>query len=294
MPTLRVGEVELCYDLRRKGEEPVLLLISGLSSQLISWDDALCDLFENAGFGVLRFDNRDVGLSTSFALTELASPRPAFSLAFDPAAAPYSLVDMATDAAGLLEGLGIDRAHVVGVSMGGMIAQALAISHPERVVSLCSIMSTTGASDVGTPTPEALKVLLAPPPGDRNEYIDRQIAIHNVIGSPGYPADLDRIKARAGRAFDRSFRPDGVVRQVLAIVSSPDRTEALGHVSVPTLVIHGEDDPLVALSGGIATAAAVQGSSLVTIPGMGHDLPPEVWPRVVAEIARNAGVGAAT
>ena len=176
--------------------------------------------------------------------------------------------------------------------MGGMIAQALAIAHPEQVESLCSIMSTTGDTEVGTPTPEALAALLAPAPTDRDGYIERQVAIQAAIGSPGFPTDVERTKQRAGRAFDRSFRPDGVVRQVLAIVSSPDRTEALGHLSIPTLVIHGEDDPLVALSGGKATAAAIPGSRLITIPGMGHDLPKEIWPRVVSEISRNAGVGA--
>ena len=153
--------------------------------------------------------------------------------------------------------------------MGGMIAQALAIAHPEQVESLCSIMSTTGDTEVGTPTPEALAALLAPAPTDRDGYIERQVAIQAAIGSPGFPTDVERTKQRAGRAFDRSFRPDGVVRQVLAIVSSPDRTEALGHLSIPTLVIHGEDDPLVALSGGKATAAAIPGLATNHDPGHG-------------------------
>jgi pimeloyl-ACP methyl ester carboxylesterase len=298
MPMVQVGEVELFYELRRKGDEPVLMLVCGLSSQLISWDDELCEMFEKAGFGLLLFDNRDAGLSTSFApATSLAPAQPAepsrsSGFAFDPSTAAYTLADMAEDASGLLGALGIDRAHVVGVSMGGMIAQALAIAHPEQVESLCSIMSTTGATDVGTPTTEALRVLLAPSPTDRDRYIDRQVAIQAAIGSPGFPTDVERTKQRAGRAFDRRFRPDGVVRQVLAIVSSPDRTEALGHLSIPTLVIHGEDDALVAVSGGRATAAAMPGSRLITIPGMGHDLPKEIWPRVVNEISRNAGVGA--
>ena len=295
MAMLRVGDVDLCYDLRRKADEPLILLISGLSSQLTSWDDELCDLFVEAGFGVLRFDNRDIGLSTSFAPLEAqngsenAKPSPSFS--FDPTNAPYTLVDMAGDTAGLLAGLGVDAAHVVGVSMGGMIAQALAIAHPERVLTLCSIMSTTGASDVGTPTSEALQVLLAPAPRDRDAYIERQVAIAKVIGSPGYPYDEARVRRRAGQAFDRSFRPDGVARQVLAILASPDRTEGLGHLEMPTLVIHGEADPLVALSGGLATAAAVRGSRLMTFPGMGHDLPPELWPEVVTAIADNARAG---
>jgi pimeloyl-ACP methyl ester carboxylesterase len=199
---------------------------------------------------------------------------------------------MAGDAAGLLAALGIDRAHVVGASMGGMIAQALAIAHPERVLSLCSIMSTTGDPAVGMPTPEALEVLLSPAPRDRDGYIERQLAISKVIGSPGYPHDEERIRKRAARAFDRSFRPDGVLRQVLAIISSPDRTEDLRHLRIPTLVIHGEQDPLVALSGGLATAEAIPGSRLIKMPGMGHDLPPELWSEVVTAITGNAGVGA--
>jgi pimeloyl-ACP methyl ester carboxylesterase len=290
MAMLQVGDVEICYDLRHDGDQPLILLVSGLSSQLISWDEDLCDMFTEAGFGVLRFDNRDVGLSTSFA-SKPESGESSSGFSFDPSNAAYTLVDMAGDAAGLLEGLGFDRAHIVGVSMGGMIAQALAIAYPERVRTLCSIMSTTGDPEVGTPTPEALQVLLAPSPSDRDGYIERQLAISRVIGSSGFPFDEARVRRRAGRAFDRSFRPDGVVRQVLAIVASPDRTEALGHLEIPTLVIHGEDDPLVALSGGQATAAAVKGSRLMTIPGMGHDLPPEVWPEVVAAIASNAEVG---
>jgi pimeloyl-ACP methyl ester carboxylesterase len=291
MAMLQVGDVEICYDLRHDGDQPLILLISGLSSQLISWDEDLCDMFSEAGFGVLRFDNRDVGLSTSFASREPEGAEPSSGVSFDPSNAAYTLLDMAGDAAGLLEGLGFDRAHVVGVSMGGMIAQALAIAYPERVLTLCSIMSTTGDPEVGTPTPEALQVLLAPSPLDREGYIERQLAISKVIGSPGFPFDEARVTRRAGRAFDRSFRPDGVVRQVLAIVASPDRTEGLRHLETPPLVIHGEDDPLVAVSGGQATAAAVRGSRLMTIPGMGHDLPPEVWPEVVAAIASNAEVG---
>jgi pimeloyl-ACP methyl ester carboxylesterase len=300
MAMLRVGDVDLCYDLRRDGGEPVMLLISGLASQLTSWDEELCDMFSEAGFGLLRFDNRDIGLSSSVTSNGSGSNEPGSSesgngktpssLTFDPANAPYTVVEMARDTAGLLEGLGIDGAHVVGVSMGGMIAQALAIANPELVLTLCSIMSTTGAADVGLPTPEALQVLLAPSPRDRDGYIERQLAISEVIGSPGYPHDEHRIRDRAARAFDRSFRPNGVIRQVLAILASPDRTEGLGNLEMPTLVIHGEEDPLIDVSGGLATAAAIRGSRLMTVPGMGHDLPPEIWAEVVTAIAGNAGV----
>ncbi|MGO9343784.1 MAG: alpha/beta fold hydrolase [Acidimicrobiales bacterium] len=288
MATLEVGDVELCYELQRRHDEPVILLISGLGGQLISWDDDFCDLLVKEGFGVLRFDNRDVGLSTSFDPAGAAELDLSSGISVDTASAPYDLVDMAGDAAGLLGAVGIDAAHVVGVSMGGMIAQQLAISHPEKVLSLCSIMSMTGAPDAEPPTAEALRVLIAPPPEKRDAYIDNQVEVWKVIGSPGFPFDEGRIRRRAAAGYDRSFRPAGVGRQLLGILASPDRTEALGGVKVPTLVIHGEEDPLVRLSGGVATAAAVPGSTLVRVPGMGHDLPPEVWRQVVAAIADNA------
>ncbi len=288
MATLEVGEVELCYDLRRKGDEAVILLISGLGSQLISWDEGLCDLLVEEGFGVLRFDNRDVGLSTSFDAAGTAKLDLSSIASMDPASAPYNLLDMAADAAGLLGALGIGAAHVVGVSMGGMIAQQLAISHPERVLSLCSIMSMTGAPDAEPPSGDAIRVLLTPPPETRDEYVEHHVEVEKVIGSPGFPFDEPRTRRRALAAYDRSFRPAGTGRQLLAVLSSPDRTKALGQVSMPTLVIHGEADPLVKLSGGIATAAAVPGSTLVRVPGMGHDLPTEVWSDVVAAIVHNA------
>lgn len=288
MATLEVGDVELCYDLRRSGDEPVIMLISGLGGQLISWDDGLCDLLVAQGFGVLRFDNRDIGLSTSFDSAGAANLDLSAGIAVDRDSAPYNLIDMAGDAAGLLGALGIGAAHVVGVSMGGMIAQQLAISHPERVLSLCSIMSMTGAPDSEPPSADALRVLIAPPPEARDEYVENQLEVWKVIGSPGFPFDEARIKSKSLAAYDRSFRPAGVGRQLLAILASPDRTAALGNLRVPTLVIHGEKDPLVRLSGGVATAAAVPGSTMMRVPGMGHDLPTEVWSDVVTAIADNA------
>jgi pimeloyl-ACP methyl ester carboxylesterase len=174
--------------------------------------------------------------------------------------------------------------------MGGMIAQQLAVSHPGRVLSLCSIMSMTGSPHSEPPSDAALHVLIAPPPDTRDEYVENQVEVWKVIGSPGFPFDEPRIRSRALAAYDRSFRPAGVGRQLLAILASPDRTEALGHLSMPALVIHGEEDPLVRLSGGIATAAAIPGSTLMRVPGMGHDLPTEVWGDVVVAIAQNAGV----
>jgi pimeloyl-ACP methyl ester carboxylesterase len=288
MATLEVGDVELCYDLRRSGDEPVILLISGLGGQLISWDEPLCDLLVDQGFGVLRFDNRDTGLSTSFDSVGEAKLELSADMTVDRASAPYDLVDMAGDAAGLLGELGIAAAHVVGVSMGGMIAQQLAISYPERVLSLCSIMSMTGAPDSEPPSADALRVLIAPPPEGRDDYVENQVKVWKVIGSPGFSFDEARIRSRALAAYDRSFRPAGVGRQLMAVLASPDRTAALGNLRIPTLVIHGEEDPLVRPSGGTATAEAVPGSTIMRIPGMGHDIPQQIWRDVVTAIADNA------
>jgi pimeloyl-ACP methyl ester carboxylesterase len=187
---------------------------------------------------------------------------------------------MAADAVGLLDALGIESAHVVGASMGGMIAQAVAIEHPERVRSLTSIMSTTGDRRVGDATQEAIGALMAPPARTREEAIERAVAGSRIIGSPGYELDEAAVRDRSGRAFDRAHDPLGVARQFVAVLASPDRTPGLRSLRVPTLVIHGREDPLVRLSGGEATAAAIPGSDLVVIDGMGHDLPRALWPRL--------------
>jgi pimeloyl-ACP methyl ester carboxylesterase len=195
---------------------------------------------------------------------------------------------MAADAAGLLDALGIGAAHVVGSSLGGMVAQTLAIEHPERVLSLASISSTTGDSSVGEATPAGIEALTAVPPENRDGYVATLVEARRKIGSPGFPFDEDRARRIAGRSFDRGFHPKGTVRQAIAVVASGDRTERLREIRVPTVVIHGEDDPLIGLSGGRATAAAIPGAKLVVVPGMGHDFPEGVWERVVHEVTRNA------
>lgn len=261
---------------------PPVLLIMGLGAQLTAWDPEFCRMLAERGSFVIRYDNRDVGRSTWF--DEAGEPDLAGLLAgtWTP---PYTLADMAADAAGLLDALGIADAHILGVSMGGMIAQTFAIAYPDRTRSLVSIMSTTGDPAVGQPHPEALATLLMPPATSRDEAIDQSVTTWRVIGSPGFPFDEPAVRQRAGAAFDRGFHPVGTARQMGAILAQPDRTAALGAVRVPALVIHGEADPLVDPSGGRATAAAIPGARLELIPGMGHDLPPELFPKMVADLA---------
>ena len=286
MPRAKANGVEIEYDTFGDPAAPALLLVMGLGAQMIAWDEELCERLVERGFFVIRYDNRDIGLSTKFD----DGPQPDLSalLSGDGSSAPYLLADMADDAVGLLDALGIARAHIVGASMGGMIVQSIAIAHPERVLSVCSVMSTTGARDVGQPTPEAMGALLVPPADSREQAIEQSVAGSRVISSTGYPFDEERVRERAGAAYDRSYNPAGMGRQLAAILASPDRTEALGHVELPTVVIHGDIDPLVTLSGGQATAAAIPGAELLVMPGMGHDLPLGLWGSVVDAIAKNA------
>lgn len=289
--TTTVGDIELAYETFGDPCDTPLLLVSGLGSQMISYADELCADLAAQGLFVIRFDNRDVGLSTH--LHSAGLPRLGDVRRGDRSSVHYELADMAADAAGLVQALGLDSVHVVGVSMGGMIAQRVAITYPERVRSLTSIMSTTGDRSVGGASEAAQAVLYAPPANDRDEAIERQLQTSRVIGSPGFPFDEEAIRARAALAYDRAHDPAGVARQMAAIVTSPDRTADLGRVAVPTLVIHGSDDALVNVSGGRATAAAVPGAELVVIEGMGHDLPRALWPelteRITAHIKRAEG-----
>lgn len=269
----------------QEGDRP-LLLVMGLATQMLAWHVDLCHELVSRGFYVVRFDNRDVGLSSRVT----GGPRPDITKAFsgDHSTASYTLEDMADDAVGLLDALGIERAHVVGASMGGFIAQLVAVRHPEKVVTLCSIMSSTGNPEVGQPTQEAISVLLLPLPPDRESYVERALQVARVIGSPGYPASDEYVRQRAGAAFDRSFYPEGALRQFQAVMAQSDRTEALGKVTVPTLVVHGAGDPLVMPTGGEATAKAVPGAELLVVEGMGHDLPEPLWPQIVDAVAANA------
>jgi pimeloyl-ACP methyl ester carboxylesterase len=248
-------------------------MIMGLGGQLAAWDGELLDLVAGRGFHVVVFDNRDVGLSTSFASSTDA-----------PA---YLIADMAADAAGLIDHLGFDQVHVLGISMGGMIAQQLTVDHPQKVATLTSIMSTTGDPDVGQPAPEALESLLTnfmTPVTDREGAVALSMAVNDVIGSPGQ-LDPERIRRRAEASYDRNPDASGTLRQVMAIASSPSRTEGLRGVTAPTMVIHGEADVLVTPSGGVRTAEAVPGSELHLVPGMGHDLPVAGWPELLDRVS---------
>jgi pimeloyl-ACP methyl ester carboxylesterase len=278
--------IELAYqEVGDPGAEP-LLLIMGLGTQMLAWDEELCARLAERGFRVVRFDNRDIGHSTM--LDEAGVPgRVDLFLGRRPAAA-YLLSDMAKDAVGLMDHLGIESAHVVGASMGGMIAQTMAIEHRQRVRSLVSIMSTTGSRRVGTPTLKAFGLMLAKAPRSREAYAERIVKTFDVVGSPGYERDEERLRELAGRMYDRSHNPRGILRQMHAISASGDRTPELRKLSLPATVIHGTRDPLVRPSGGRATAKAIPGARLRIVEGMGHDLPRELWPLFIGEIADTA------
>jgi pimeloyl-ACP methyl ester carboxylesterase len=278
-------DIEIAYEtFGAPGGRP-LLLVMGLGAQMLEWHPDLCAALAAENFFVVRFDNRDVGLSTH--LQDVPPPNLDAAINGDVSSAAYRLEDMADDAIGLLDALGLDQAHVVGASMGGMIAQTMAIRHPDRVRGLTSIMSTP-CLGIGASTPAAQAAFSAPPPTSRAERLEWMVALFKVIGSPGYPMDEAWLREVAGQSYDRNFDPTGVIRQVLAIYASGDRTAALARVMAPALVIHGEADPVFQLPAGRATAAALPNAELLVVPGMGHDLPRAMWPTLVAAISRLA------
>lgn len=283
--------IELAYqEIGDPNGQPVLLIM-GLAVQMIGWDEEFCAMLAERGFRVVRFDNRDIGHST---MIESAGVPSRVDMMFGRrATAPYLLSDMATDTASLMDHLGIDAAHLVGVSMGGMIAQTMAIEHPERLLSLTSIMSTTGDRNVGRPSPAANELLFTPAGPSVQDAVDRMVLGARTYGSPDH-VDPDRLAAIATAAYERCFHPEGTARQLMAITASGDRTEQLRSVRVPTLVIHGDRDGLVDVSGGIATAEAIPGARLAILEGMGHDLPPAYWDRIVELVAEHAAAATGT
>ncbi len=264
MSTTPNGEVEIYYETFGDPDRPTLLLVNGLGSQCINYAVEWCRLFGDQGFQVVRFDNRDVGLSTKLD-------------GFD-----YSLADMADDAIAVLNAVGVDKAHVMGCSMGGMIVQRLAIDHPDRLLSVTSVMSRTGEPGYGDSSEAALAFLMAPPAESRSAYIDNQVAALRVYGSKPEWLDEDAIRARAAAAYDRCFCPAGIGRQMRAVMHDGSRSEQLARVDLPVLVIHGSRDTLINPSGGRRTAELIPGARYVEIDGMGHDYPPPVWPEWVA------------
>jgi pimeloyl-ACP methyl ester carboxylesterase len=277
--------IELCYQELGDPEGEPLLLVMGLATQMIAWDEEFCGMLAERGFRVVRFDNRDIGRSTRIGAGGVPN---VVDMMLGRGAPAYRLRDMAADTAGLMDHLGIDSAHVVGASMGGMIAQTTAIEHPERVRSLVSIMSTTGSRRVGHPSYRTFGLLLGKPPREREAAIERAVNTFRVIGSPGYPFEEERVRKIAARSFDRGHSQAGIARQLHAITASGDRTAGLRQLDVPAVVIHGKNDVLVNPSGGRATAKAIPGARLKMIDGMGHDLPRALWPTFVEEIACNA------
>jgi pimeloyl-ACP methyl ester carboxylesterase len=288
MPIAPANGIEIYYETFGDSDGEPLLLVNGLGSQCISYEPDFCNAFVDRGFFVIRFDNRDVGFSTKIDTPHLDfGPLLAKAFAGERVESPYVLSDMAADAVGLLDHLGIDSAHIVGMSMGGMIVQTIAVEHPDRVRTMTSIMSTTGDRDVGTSTPEAAAVLVAPPATSRDEFIESYLEQWKILSGPVY-YDEDRFRVRGAAAFDRCYFPVGTGRQLLGIIASGSRTEKLRNLDIPTLVIHGKIDPLVTITGGERTAEVIPGAKLLVFDDMGHDLPPALWPQYVEAITNHA------
>ncbi|HEU4739936.1 MAG TPA: alpha/beta hydrolase [Solirubrobacterales bacterium] len=289
-----VNGLELCYQEMGDPDGEPLLLVMGLATQMIAWQEEFCEMLAERGYRVVRFDNRDIGRSSRI---DSAGVPGKLAMLAGTGKPPYLLRDMAADTFGLMDHLGIDSAHLVGASMGGMIVQTAAIEQPQRVRSITSIMSTTGSRRVGHPSYRTFGLMLGKPPREREAAIERVIKTFKTIGSPGYPFEEERVREIAGLSFDRGHSEAGIARQLHAITASGDRTPGLRKLDLPALVIHGKNDILVNPSGGRATAKAIPGARLHMVEGMGHDLPRALWPTFVEEIAANAArapKGAAT
>ena len=278
--------IQICYDAFGDPHDPALLLVAGLGMQLIGWDERFCAMLATRGYFVIRYDNRDTGLSTKF--DEAGVPNVLAALQGDAVAAPYLLKDMAADAIALLDVLGCQQAHILGASMGGMIAQTIAINYPERVRSLTSIMSTTGDMAVSLPKAEGLALLTAPPATDLESYIQSDLNWARVSNGSAFPVDEAAVKQQAQAVWERGTHPAGTARQLAAILASGSRQEALQTLTIPTLVIHGQEDPIIPVAGGMATAEAIPNAQLLLVDGLGHALPREIWPKIVDTFANFA------
>lgn len=286
----KANGIELCYEVFGAPDAEALVLIMGLGAQMILWDDEFCRDLAGRGFRVIRFDNRDIGQSTRMSGGKPLRPLELLKLRLFkiPPEAPYKLWDMAGDVVGLLDALGIGKAHIVGASMGGMIAQEIAMQYPDRVLSLTSIMSSTGNPKLPPPTREASAMLLAPPPASKEEYLDRFGKTWKILRGGSFPLDEAKDRERAEHTYARGLNPAGVGRQLRAILASGNRKDRLGSLRTPTLVIHGTIDPLVRVEAGKDTAASIPGARLLLIDGMGHALPIPMWPTIIGAIAEHA------
>jgi pimeloyl-ACP methyl ester carboxylesterase len=289
----RSNGIDLCYEIFGAVDADPLVLIMGLGAQMIHWDDEFCEALAARGFRVIRFDNRDIGQSTKLTGGKRLGALELIKLRYlgIPVSAPYKLRDMAADTVGLLDALGIDRAHIVGASMGGMIAQEIAMLYPQRVKTLTSIMSTTGNPKLPQPSREATALLMAAPPATYEEYLTRFSQTWRLLRVGSFPEDEAKDLSRAERTYARGLSPAGVGRQLRAILASGSRKQRLAAVKTPTLVIHGTVDPLVKPEAGRDTAASIPGAKLLEIPGMGHALPIPMWPRIVDAITKHAKGG---
>jgi pimeloyl-ACP methyl ester carboxylesterase len=281
----KIGDLELCYETFGDPADPALLLIMGLGTQMVGWPEEFCGMLAARGLFVIRYDNRDCGRSTR--MRQFRPPTLRQLLLRDKTAAGYSMADMADDGAALLDHLGIDRAHVAGASMGGMIAQTMAVRHPSRVLSLASIMSNTGHLWKGVPGLRIYPVFMRRPAADRDAAIASAVATFRLIGSPGFQRDEDELRRTLELSYERGYNPAGTARQLAAILAAGDRTAQLRRITAPTVVIHGTRDRMVMPSGGRETAKAIPGARLVMIEGMGHDLPRGAWDRIIDAIVSN-------
>lgn len=279
--------IDICYETFGDASKPPVLLIMGLGGPMGWWTNDFCTQLADRGYFVIRFDNRDTGRSTKLRQHHVTK-KDLVKAFFGRGKAPYGLSDLAEDAFGLLDHLGIERAHLAGVSMGGMIIQTMAIAGPERVLSLTSIMSTTGSRKVGWQHPRVLPTMLGSTGSTRESYVEAALRSGLLIGSPAFPSDEERARARAIETYDRGWSASGVGRHMMAVLTQPDRTKDLASLDVPATVVHGLRDPLVNPSGGRATAAAIRGSEFVEIAGMGHDIPVQLYATIIDAIARTA------
>jgi pimeloyl-ACP methyl ester carboxylesterase len=286
----KANGIEIAYDTFGHQSDPPILLIIGLGVQMILWDEKFCKQLAARGYWVIRFDNRDIGLSTilnKLGVPNISDVMKALSRG-EALNVPYTLADMANDAVGLLDAIGIDSAHVVGLSMGGMIGQLMALHFPGRIRTLTSVMSTTGDPKLPPPKPEALSVLVAPIPPERSAYVEGWLNVWRVLSGPQIPVEAALARKWAESSHDRGLNPNGFLRQMAAVLASGSRKNSLKALNVPTLVVHGDSDPLVPLECGIDTANSIPGAKLHIIQGMGHALPEAVWSQLIDAIASHA------